>query len=107
MAGHQSFEKLRARMSPERREKAAKGAREDMAEMLLAEIRKLVGLTQEELASSLGIRQSSLSKLESQEDMQISTLNRLVEALGGEMEIIVTLPSGRISLSQFKGSNAA
>jgi hypothetical protein len=34
--------------------------------------------------------------------MQISTLRRIVEALGGELEIIATLPTGRISLSQFR-----
>jgi hypothetical protein len=34
--------------------------------------------------------------------MQISTLRRIVEALGDELEIIATLPTGRIALSQFK-----
>jgi hypothetical protein len=36
-----------------------------------------VGLTQEEVAQSLGIKQPTLSRLESQEDMQVSTLRRL------------------------------
>ena len=58
-------------------------AKEMMAEMLLAEIRKSVGLTQEELAAAVGITQPSLSKLENQDDMQVSTLRRLIVALGG------------------------
>ena len=54
--------------------------------MLLAEIRQTEGLTQEELAAALGIKQPTLSRLESQHDMQISTLQRLVQALRGELE---------------------
>jgi hypothetical protein len=33
--------------------------------------------------------------------MQIGTLQRIVEALGGELEITAKLPTGRVSLSQF------
>ena len=51
-------------------------AKEMLAEMLLAEVRQSVGLTQEELAATLGIKQPTLSRLESQHDMQVSTLQR-------------------------------
>jgi hypothetical protein len=34
--------------------------------------------------------------------MQISTLQRLVRALGGELEIIAPLPGGAIRITQFK-----
>jgi transcriptional regulator with XRE-family HTH domain len=96
------FEELEARMRPETLVGAKTRAKEIMAEMLLAEIRKEVGLTQEELAASLGIKQPRLSRLESQGDMQISTLRRLVRALGGELELIVHLPGGAIRISQFE-----
>ena len=86
----------------DRRAQIEQGVREDLAEMLLSEVRNLAGLTQAQLAASLDIKQPTLSQLESQSDMQISTLRRIVEALGGELEIIATLPTGRISLSQFK-----
>lgn len=76
-------------------------AKEMMAEMLLAEIRKNVGLTQEDLAAQLGIKQPTLSKLEAQDDMQISTLQRLIRALGGELELIAHLPGGDIRIRQF------
>jgi len=75
-----------------------------LTEMLLSEIRRLAGLTQEQLAASLGVKQPTLSQLESQDDMQISTLRRIVEKLGGELEIIATLPTGRVALSQFKNA---
>lgn len=97
-----NFKELEAKMSPQSRARAAARTQEMMAEMLLAEIRNLVGLTQEELATTLGITQPSLSKLENQDDMQISTLRRLIEALGGQMEIIAHLPKGDIRIAQFK-----
>ena len=96
------FRELEAKLSPESRARAEARAKEMMAEMLLAEIRKSVGLTQEELAEKLGITQPSLSKLENQDDMQIGTLRRLVEALGGQLEIIARLPRGEIRIRQFK-----
>ncbi len=106
MAGHRSYKELRKRLSPEARRRAEEGAREDMAQMLLSEIRKLTGLTQQEVARELGITQPGLSQLESQDDMQVSTLRRVIEALGGELEIIVKLPTGKISLSQFRMAKA-
>jgi predicted transcriptional regulator len=70
-----------------------------MAEMLLSEVRQLVGLTQEDLAKKLGVKQPTLSRLESQEDMHISTLRRLIEALGGTLEIVAHLPTGAIRIA--------
>jgi len=54
----------------------------------LSEIRKLAGRNQHEVADALGIKQPSLSKLEGQSDMQISTLRKIVAALGGELDVI-------------------
>jgi len=73
-----------------------------MAEMLLSEVRQLVGLTQEEAAKKLGVKQPTLSRLESQDDMYISTLRRLIEALGGQLEIVAHLPAGDIRIEQFQ-----
>jgi transcriptional regulator with XRE-family HTH domain len=95
-----SFTELEAKMSPDSLARAKLRAKEMMAEMLLAEIRRAVGLTQEEVAASLGIKQSTLSRMESQDDMHLSTLQRLVEALGGELEIIVHLPNRDVRIRQ-------
>ena len=96
------FEKLTRKMDPKRVDRAKARAKDIMAEMLLAEIRKEVGLTQEDLAKTIGVKQSSLSKLESQDDMQISTLQRLITGLGGQLELIAHMPAGDIKISQFK-----
>ncbi|MGA2060271.1 MAG: XRE family transcriptional regulator [Thermoguttaceae bacterium] len=92
---------IRERLSAGQLSQAEIQAKETIADMLLAEIRKSVGLTQEELAAALGITQPSLSKLENQDDMQVSTLHRLIQALGGELEIIAHLPRGDIRILQF------
>ncbi len=97
-----NFRELENNMAPESRASAKARAREMMTEMLLSELRKSAGVTQEELASSLGIKQPTLSRMESQSDMQISTLRRVIESLGGELEIIAHLPDGDVRLSQFQ-----
>ena len=101
------FSELKARMSPEARTRSEARTKAMMADMLLGEVRELVGLTQEELAKRLGIKQPTLSHLESQEDMQVSTLRRVIEALGGTLEIVVHLPTGDIRIQQFAGSARA
>lgn len=102
---HHPFQKLRDKMTPAQLAQADVEANDIMAEMFLAEIRKFVGLTQEELASTLGVTQPSLSKLENQDDMQISTLRRLIEAMGGQLEIIAHLPQGEIRIRRFKAAS--
>ena len=96
-----NFKELEAHMPPERLARAELKAKEIMADMLLSEIRKLMGLTQKELARALNIKQPTLSKIEGQDDMHIGTLNRIIEALGGELELIAHLPGGDVRLSQF------
>ena len=101
MAGRHKFSKLIEKMPPERRANSDARVKELAAEMLLSELRKYSGMTQQEVADVLGITQPSLSKMESQEDMQISTLSRLVSSLGGKLEIIARMPRGEIRLKQF------
>ena len=88
-------------MRPESHARAEARAKEMMAEMLLAEIRQTAGMTQAEVAASLDIKQPTLSRMESRDDMQVGTLQRLVQALGGELEITAHLPNRdfRIRLS--------
>lgn len=61
-------------------------------------------MSQRELAAGLGIKQPSLSKLENQDDMQISTLRRIVAALGGELRISASFLRGTVRVRQFDPS---
>ena len=100
MAG--SFDALVKRTTSKRtRSRAASRTQELLTEMLLSETRQSVGLSQSAVAQALGIKQPSLSKLEKQSDMQISTLDRIVKALGGELEVVAKFPSGTVRLIPF------
>jgi transcriptional regulator with XRE-family HTH domain len=59
----------------------------------LKELRQATGKAQAEIAAALKIKQPSVSKIERQADMYISTLRSYVEAIGGELELTVRLPS--------------
>lgn len=58
----------------------------------LAELRRLAGRMQTEIAEAMEIRQPSVSKIETQADMLLSTLRSYVEAVGGELHLVVKLP---------------
>jgi transcriptional regulator with XRE-family HTH domain len=86
------------------RAKAARRTKELLAELLLSEVRQVAGKSQQQVARKLGIKQPSLSKLEKQADMQISTLQRIVKALGGELEVLARFPKGTVKIDQFDSS---
>jgi transcriptional regulator with XRE-family HTH domain len=98
-----SFDDLVARATtPQVRAKAKALTRKYLAQMLIREIRMLAGKSQTELARILGVKQPGLSKLEQQDDMQVSTLKKIVEALGGEVHIIARFPKADVEISQFE-----
>ena len=73
----------------------ARGARTlPPPEVALRELRAVLGYTQEQLASRLGVQQAAVSRLERRPDITLSSLRRYVEALGGELEINVRTPDG-------------
>jgi DNA-binding XRE family transcriptional regulator len=59
----------------------------------LRQLRKVAGKAQADIAAALHIKQPSVSKIENQADMYLSTLRSYIEAIGGELELIVRLPS--------------
>lgn len=79
---------LDAILGPRRVAKARAVARHKMEAILLGEVRKQLGFTQTAVAKAMGVSQSALSQLESQDDLQLSTLRRLIHALGGELDIV-------------------
>jgi transcriptional regulator with XRE-family HTH domain len=98
------FADLEAEMDTKRVARAKARARREMTRMLLSELRRHAGLTQAQLADRLGIKQPTLSQLEQQQDMRVTTLARLIEALGGRLEITAKMPTGQVTLKQFKAS---
>jgi DNA-binding XRE family transcriptional regulator len=83
---------------------AKAAATRKMQAMLLAEVRKQLGFTQTAVAKAMGVSQSALSQLESQDDLQLSTLRRLIKALGGELDIVARFGNRSIVLTDSVGA---
>ena len=86
-------------MSPESQARARVKTEQLLREMALDELRAALALTQEHLAETLGIRQASVSKIIRGQNMYISTLDKVIKAMGGDLELYVALPNGKVKLS--------
>ncbi len=95
-----NFALLQARMSPEARARSQAKAEAMIREMPLAELRAALDLTQEMLAGRLHVRQAAVSKIERRTDLHMSTLQQVVKAMGGELEIRARFPQGDVRISQ-------
>jgi DNA-binding XRE family transcriptional regulator len=95
-------------LSPERRSKIATRANEILAEeMTLREVRKAVDRTQMQVAKALGINQDGVSRLEKRTDLLLSTLRSYLNAIGGELKLVVKFPNHKtVVLSGISGIGA-
>jgi hypothetical protein len=50
------------------------------------------------LARTLDIEQGSVSKIESRDDMYVSTLREYIKALGGELKLVASFPDVEIQV---------
>ncbi len=66
--------------------------------MDLRALRELLDITQEKLASVADMTQSEVSRMERRNDHKLSTLRKIVQALGGDLEIIANFGDKRIRL---------
>jgi transcriptional regulator with XRE-family HTH domain len=66
--------------------------------MTLRELREHLGLTQVDVSAAAEMTQSELSKAERREDHTVSMLRRIVEALGGELEMTACFGEKRFRL---------
>jgi DNA-binding transcriptional regulator YiaG len=96
-----NFKELQAKMPREARARSEASARKMLSEMGLAQLREAMDLTQESLADTLRVKQASISKMERRSDMYISTLRKIIEAMGGELQIIAKMPNGKVHIGQF------
>jgi len=104
MAGDHPISSLRAKIPLARRRKIDAKVKAELTCLMLAELRKAENLSQRDLASRLGVSQPAVAKMESQDDVQLSTLQRLVAALGGSLEVIARLPSGEYRIGSFRAA---
>lgn len=74
----------------------------------LATIRQVAALTQAEVAEKMGVRQTSVSRLEGRPDMLLSTMKAYFEAVGAEATITIRVGGmeHRITLDELVGPAA-
>jgi ribosome-binding protein aMBF1 (putative translation factor) len=93
--GRGLFEEDKARFlaDPESRAIYEAEARKKELWLQLVEARQAVGLTQQELAHRLGVSQAQVARIERRgfQGYTLKTLQRYVEALGGQFKLNVTV----------------
>ncbi|CAN5795211.1 hypothetical protein BH24ACT5_BH24ACT5_00340 [soil metagenome] len=90
------------RSDPVRAARVAEYRDETLREIVayqLAELRRDLGIDQRELAARLGMSQAGISKLEHSADPKLSTLRKLIEALGGTLIVQAEIDGRTIDLS--------
>jgi len=98
-----SFNALKNKLSAESRIRIEERVNTALSEMPLAELRQARRFTQQQIAETMNIKQASVSKMESQTDMYISTIRKFIEAMGGELEIVAKFPEGSVKVDNFQG----
>ena len=92
---------LRKNMSDDRNRRINAKTEELKQEMVLCELRQAIDLTQKELAERLHVNQAAISKFESQSDIYISTLRKILSAMGGDLKIVAHFDEGDVLIDQF------
>lgn len=76
----------------QRKRVEARAAQLIAEEMTLRQLRQACKLTQEKVAKSLRIGQEGVSKIEKRSDLLISTLREYINAMGGQLSLVVEFP---------------
>lgn len=66
---------------------------EEKVRKSLAELRKALNYTQPMIADQLGVTQSCISKQENRDNQTIDSVRNYIEALGGELKLVVKFPN--------------
>ena len=103
MSGHHSFDKLRNRMTPERRAYNAAKTQELLAGLSLCEAR---GQAQADLAKRLKVKRQVIANMERRADMYVGNLRRCIENMGGTLEITARFPKGSVTIAKFSEVDA-
>ena len=107
MAGHRKWGEIRKKAAPETLQRARTKTERILAALELTALRQARGLTQEELAERLGVRQTHVSRMERRVDMRVSTLRDVIEAMGGELVLTAHFPDGDFRIDHFAGTGAS
>lgn len=99
MTGHKPFSELMGKMPAGSQARIRHKAATLREEMPLHELRTALDLSQKHLAEILEVDQPAISRLERRTDMMLSTLSSFVAAMGGELELRATFPTGSVRIA--------
>ena len=93
-----------AKLTPAQREAVKRRAHElEQEEMSLSQLRKAHVFTQVRLAETLGTTQESISRIEHNSDLLLSTLRSYIEAMGGKLQLVAQFPGKQpVSIADFR-----
>jgi ribosome-binding protein aMBF1 (putative translation factor) len=103
MTGRRPFKELTKDWPAGRRlrvEKRKHALLRDIEEAALADLRKALHVSQEELAHALGKSQAAVAQMESRADMKVSTLREAIEAMGGKLELVAHFPGSNVKIAR-------
>lgn len=91
-----TYRELLAKESPEMQARVVERVEAASVQVALSMLRDELNISQTELAAAMGVKQPSVARMEQADnDPRLSTLKRYVKALGGELSLDVTLPTGK------------
>jgi DNA-binding transcriptional regulator YiaG len=103
MTGHRPFSQLTKNWPDKRRLRVETRKAEllrDIEETALADLRKALRVSQEELAQALGKSQAAVAQMEQRADMKVSTLREAIEAMGGKLDLVAHFPAGDVRITR-------
>ncbi|WP_373966188.1 helix-turn-helix domain-containing protein [Oligella urethralis] len=90
-----TLQQVIAEQSIESQQRIKEGADKLILETGLALLREEIALSQKELAKQLGVSQPAIVQIEQRgADLKLKTLKRYIEAMGGQLSLTVTMPTG-------------
>lgn len=99
MAKHLDEIRNRRPLDAEARARVDASKRAMRLQVGLAELREARGMSQAGVSERLGTSRPNVSRIESETDVRLSTLERFVEALGGRLEIHAVFDDEDVTLS--------
>ena len=85
-----------ARLPKDRQERIKAKAKTLKQAYELSLLRQTAQLSQSQLADKMGVSQANISKIENGGDVQLSTLQKYVTALGGKLAVTATMENGKV-----------
>lgn len=101
MSGHHKFTQLTQGFSGQRQADISSRTAQLREEMALAELRQALQITQAALAEKLQIQQPAISRMEQRTDMYVSHLRQVIEAMGGQLEIVARFADTEVKITNF------